>query len=243
MKLYDVPELGCKIYLRDNLDLFGFIQNAVYEPDETQVVKQYVKPGYCCLDIGANIGYYTVLMAELGAYVDAFEPESTNYLVLQENVSKYDRVNTYNYAVSNVKQKLDLYLARVGQENINHGMHRMYKSKWCSDKPVKLNTMTIDSMKKEHVDFVKMDVEGWEFKVLLGMKKTIKRFRPTMMIEFHPPTLQEAGEIPEHVYSWLSSYYDIYLIPDLENKIISFDNLEQNTTNISGRNILCCATK
>ena len=79
MKLHDVPQIDGKMYLRDQTDLWGFIQNGKYEPEETEIIKNLVKTQDVCLDIGANIGYFTVLLAKKCKEVWAFEP---NHLTL-----------------------------------------------------------------------------------------------------------------------------------------------------------------
>jgi hypothetical protein len=79
MQLIDIPSIGGKLYIRDETDCWGLIQNGVYEPEETELIKKLVKPNDVCIDVGANVGYFTVLMAKLGAYVYAFEPEPSNF--------------------------------------------------------------------------------------------------------------------------------------------------------------------
>jgi FkbM family methyltransferase len=247
MKVYSIGQIDGKMELRDELDLFGFMQNGVYEPEETEIVKKFVNEKSCCLDIGANIGYYTILMAKLGAWVHSFEPEPFNYKVLKDNIAANDlwsKVSLYNNAVSSSIHQVNFYEARVGQENINYGMGRMYKSKWCKQEPIIVDTVTIDSLEfHEPPTFIKMDAEGWEYFILLGGIQTITLHKPTMLIEFHPPTLKEAETNPEDVYNFLRDRgYKIYLVPNLD-KPISYDNLVRETSLVSGRNILCSVQK
>jgi hypothetical protein len=90
------------------------------------------------------------------------------------------------------------------------------------------------------IDFVKIDVEGSEHDVLKGMVKTMERFMPKMLIEFHPPTIQEKGDNPEDIYKGLKSLgYDIRLVPNID-ETISYEDLYAATNNESGgQNLLC----
>lgn len=68
-----------------------------YEPIETQLVKQYVKAKDCVVDVGANIGYYTLLMAKQRAIVHSFEPEPKNFALLKKNVELNNFTNVILY--------------------------------------------------------------------------------------------------------------------------------------------------
>ena len=233
--LHNVSQIEGKLYIRDKTDLWGFLKNGVYEPLETEIVKSIVKPGNICLDIGANIGYYTVLMSKLGGRVWAFEPEPSNVELLRKNVEINNiYAHIFDIAISNESGDKELYLS-----DASHGMHRMYNSIHTRNTPIKINAGQIDRFEFPKVDFVKMDVEGTEMDVLKGMINTINRCRPKMMIEFHPPTLIEYGTDPEQLYNLLKRLgYNIYLIPDLETEA-SYNDLIFKTIEPSGQNIIC----
>jgi FkbM family methyltransferase len=233
--LYNVPQIEGKLYIRDKTDLWGFLQNGEYEPQETKIVKDLVKPGNICLDIGANIGYYTVLMSKLGGRVWSFEPEPSNVELLRKNVEINNiYAHVFDIAISDDSGEQNLYLS-----DASHGMHRMYKSVHTGKKPIKINAGQIDRFEFPKLDFVKIDVEGTELSVIKGMINTINKTKPNMMIEFHPPTLVEAGTDPQYLYDLLQKLcYSIYLIPDLDNPI-SFKDLIMKTIEPSGQNIIC----
>lgn len=239
MKLYDIPQIDAKMYLRDETDLWGFLQNGEYEPAETELVKSIVKPNMKCLDIGGNIGYYTILMAKLGAHVWTYEPEPSNFELLWKNIQTNflddGRVSIWQQAVTDDFGKSKLYLC-----DASHGMHRMFKSKHC-DKAIDVETVSLNwEFSNIKIDFIKIDVEGSESQVISGIQDIIKNGKPKMLIEFHPPTLEEAGTDPEAIYEYLELMnYEIYLVPDIDNPI-SYDDLYKQTNNESGgRNILC----
>src|SRR5688572_27417451 len=116
------------MYLRDHTDLWGWYQNSEYEPHETELVKKIVKKDWMCLDVGANIGFYTILMSKLSDFVYAYEPEPTNYELLRENIllNNLKNVEFFDSAVGEQEGVKSLWLC-----DESHGMHRMFASKFC----------------------------------------------------------------------------------------------------------------
>ena len=224
-----------QLYVREKD--WGFWQNEVYEPEETKLIKSLVKPDWVCLDIGANIGYFTILMAKQCYWVETFEAEKSNYFLLHENIqlNKIYNITFGHFAVSKERKESLLYLC-----NTNHGMHRMFKSKFC-DKTQKVNVITIDGLERRHgiPRFVKIDVEGSELDVIIGMIDTIRRFKPTILMEFHPPTIIEKGDDPQRLYNLLNFFYDIRLVPNIDETISYEDLYNETMKEPSGRNILC----
>jgi FkbM family methyltransferase len=240
MKLYDIPQIDGKLYLRDETDLWGFLQNGEYEPEETELIKKLVKPSDVCIDIGANVGYFTVLMAKQCRYVYAFEPEETNYELLKKNleINQIKNVDIYDYAVTNADELKILYLCEA-----SHGMHRLYPSKHCKVGQI-VKAMQFDSMFDSPVDFIKMDIEGSEYGALKGMKNLLTNNDITMVMEFHPPSIIEYGANPKDIYDFLTELkYDIRLVPNID-ETISYQDLYDKTNNESGgQNILAMRKK
>jgi len=88
-----VNVLGHKMYL-DDLDTLHLAINGIWEPLETNLIKNKIKEGDIVLNIGANIGYYTLLIARLvgsNGKVFAFEPDLNNFKILKKNIE----INNY----------------------------------------------------------------------------------------------------------------------------------------------------
>jgi hypothetical protein len=107
---------GHKMFL-DSRDSLGLSIFSIHEPLETGLVKEKIKKGDVVLDIGANIGYYTLIFAKLvgeEGKVFAFEPEPTNFSLLEKNVeiNGYKNVVLIQKAVSNETGKIRLYLSK-----------------------------------------------------------------------------------------------------------------------------------
>lgn len=117
--------------LLDEKDSLNLAWNRIYEPFETKVVTSIVKTNDILLDIGANIGYYTLIFSKLtgkNGRVFAFEPAKHNFDLLNNNVNlnKYsDRVTTINKAVTDRHdEEITLFL-----NEDNSGMNRIFESK------------------------------------------------------------------------------------------------------------------
>ena len=216
---------GYKMLLHDNME----ISLRPYEPIETEIVKTHVEKNNIVVDIGANIGYYTLLMALNQAKVFSYEPEPKNFKLLQKNVNLNNfssNVKLYNKAVSNYNGFSKLFLA--GATDLNGevivdeakggapGMHTLSNNRFVIGKDHFVNSIDVEVTKLnlDKIDFAKIDVEGHELHVLEGMK-----ILPTkILIEFNPLYLQASGK----------NYNDFFhFIEKFTIKQISKDGLEE----------------
>jgi FkbM family methyltransferase len=208
-----VKVLGHTMYLDQN-DCLNLSWNKIYEAYETKIMKSLIKPGDVVVDLGAFIGYYTLIFAEIvgqSGQVVAFEPRPSNAQILRKNiqVNNYSNVLVEEKAVSDVEGKITLYLCTD-----NHGMNRLYKSAYC-DESVEVECITLDSYFKnsnKKIDFIKMDVEGSEYGVLEGMTRILeKNNNIKILLEFNPSSIIEYGKTPEELIGLLNSYgFNIY---------------------------------
>ncbi len=166
----------------------------VWEAAETLLVLRTLRPGMHAIDIGAHVGYYSVLLSrcvgEQGTVL-AFEPEPENYRLLSANLLLNDCRNVRAHALA--------IAAGAGQEGLflsadNLGDHRLQPTP--GRHSVEVRTIDLDSMvEAAPVDFVKIDTQGAEPRVLRGMAGTIRqnRRRLACMIEFSPGLLASSG--------------------------------------------------
>lgn len=140
-------------------------EERTWEPLETRIIEGRVGEGDVVVDVGANIGYYTLLLSQLvgeGGHVFAFEPEPTNFALLTQNVSLNDRENVtlVNAAVADTSGRLPLYLA--GE---NKGDHRLFDSPEETRDSVLVDVVRLDAYFAEYpraLDFIKIDIQGSE---------------------------------------------------------------------------------
>lgn len=154
------------------------------EKYETELFKSVVKKGDIVVDIGANIGYYTLIAAKLvgeEGKVYAFEPEPYNFGLLLRNIETngYKNIIPVQKGISNKRGMSKLFLS---PENL--GAHTLYNLDQ-ERKFVEVETITIDEYfeSEEKIDVVKIDVEGAEEIVLDGMQKIIKKNNLKIFIE------------------------------------------------------------
>lgn len=172
-----------------------------YEPQTTAVLKDIVKPGMVVVDIGAHVGYYTLLAAQLvgtAGKVYAFEPEDNNHALLEKNIASnvYQNIVLTKSAISDRIGGTTLYLTAL-----DSGRHSMYHHDLPEQGALTVATTTLDyffaSEKWPRIDLIKIDVEGAEASVLNGMIKLLERSTGLkLIIEFNPRLLQDAGVIP-----------------------------------------------
>ncbi|SEH08434.1 cobalt-precorrin-6Y C(15)-methyltransferase [Candidatus Venteria ishoeyi] len=184
------------MYLDDKDSLGLLSNNGIFEEQEVAVVKEQVKSGDTVLDIGANIGYYTLIFAKLvgkQGKVFAFEPEPDNFALLQKNIeiNGYSNIVLIPKAVSDKNEIIKLYLCEK-----NKGMHRAYNSIFCN-KYIEIESIRIDDYFQQNnqtIDFIKMDIEGYEYTALQGMLNILRNNKNIKILtEFSPAASLENG--------------------------------------------------
>lgn len=169
----------------------------VYETVETQILTSRVRPGMHVLDIGANVGYFTALLAQAvgpTGSVTAFEPEPVNHAVLSKTIAAngFAHVHLVRGAVSEATGNSFLFLSEL-----NQGDHRLYAT--AGRAKISVPNLSLDSflLPDVPIDFIKMDIQGSEGRALRGMRATLRR-NPQVQIltEFWPEGLTQSGVAP-----------------------------------------------
>ena len=197
-KMYVNPE-GLPRGFRNTFQEY-IIRNG-WEELTTKMFKEGINKGDVVLDLGANVGYYSLLAAQLvgkEGKVYSFEPEPKNFSVLLKNIelNGYDNIVPVQKAVSDTSGKITFFL-----HNRDTGAHTIYQPEPGErqfTESIEVETVTLDEFlngKENHVNVVKVDVEGAEMAVLTGMKNMIKENQDLkMFIEFHPPGIKRRGD-------------------------------------------------
>jgi FkbM family methyltransferase len=214
-------------FLLDPLDSLELSIFRSYEPFETALLSAEIRPGMTIVDVGANIGYYTLLFSKLTGdrgRVYAFEPEPQNFALLQQNLSRNGRTNVValNRAASDRAGESFLYLST---ENL--GDHQAYPSGGGRRK-VRITTTPIDACLSGPVDLVKMDVQGFESHALNGMEAIIAASpRLTIFTEFWPEGLRRADSNAADFLRRLRSFdFEIFFIDEYANRLEPADDAE-----------------
>jgi FkbM family methyltransferase len=170
--------------------------SGVFEPFETELLLDELRPGDTAVDVGANVGYYTLLFARRvgpDGRVFAFEPDPANFELLRRNVER----NGYrNVVLSPLAASDRCGPARLFLSGSNAGDHRTYDP--ADGRPsLDIETVPLDRFFAGYpgpVDLVKMDIQGGEFAALTGMRDLLARQgRVKLATEFWPHGLRGAG--------------------------------------------------
>jgi FkbM family methyltransferase len=174
----------------------ALVRTGVFEPFETEWTAHELRPGDTVLDVGANIGYFTLHFARLvGPHgrVFAFEPDPANFALLKRNVAVngYRNVELVPAAVSDRTGATHLF-----RSDSNAGDHRAYDSA-DGRAAVAVETVALDRYLDRpglRIDFIKMDIQGSEWHALRGMRGLLARHpRLKMLMEFWPVGLRRCG--------------------------------------------------
>jgi FkbM family methyltransferase len=198
-------------YLRNRLRMLA----GTYEAEEIRLFRQFLRPGQVIIDVGAHAGYLTRFFARATGRegkVYAFEPNPLIFPLLKRNVTSLKNVSVFNHALSSREGVLPLFLA-----DNNHSVASLAKSyperhlAFHGNReaaPVEVQAVTGDEFLGragiEHVDLIKIDVEGWEIDVLSGLEKTITAAANiTIFCEFNPVAQLCAGRERHELLEWL----------------------------------------
>ena len=159
---------------------------------------QAIENGATLLDVGANVGMYTILAAALrGANVYAFEPESQNYALLCRNIvlnGLGDKVAAYCAALSDERRFSRLHVSAFNAGASNHSFDAAVDAQL---RPARFAfaqgaySVTLDALVEEGVlpvpQYIKIDVDGFEHKVIAGAKRTLAdRALRSLIVEINP---------------------------------------------------------
>jgi FkbM family methyltransferase len=167
-KLYPNSHISKLLYLNE------------FEVDERKFLKTLINSDSNVVNIGANVGLYTVLcgiLANRGS-VYSFEPDKENFLKLEKNVflNNLNNINLYNWALGSDNKKMFLY-----RDSLNPDLDSHYSliNRNTNSKNIigEIECFTMDSIFKswkKNIDILIMDVEGFESEVLLGAREFLK---------------------------------------------------------------------
>jgi len=212
--------LGHEMFLddKDSLDLYLY---GIYEEFETTLYPSMIKEGDTVIDVGANIGYYTLIFAkavgEKGT-VYAFEPDPSNFNILKKNIeiNGYKNVILENKAVSDESGTLKLY-----QSENNKGDHRTYDSKDGREFTEVESISLDDYFTDKRVNFIKMDIQGFEYFAVKGMKELLQFNNDIILTsEFWGLGLSRSGIKPVKYINLLKKHgFNIYNTDEDTKKI------------------------
>lgn len=222
--------------------------HGVYEPFFLKVIKENLNEGDIYIDIGMNIGQHALFASRcvgISGKVYGFEPIEYIYNQVQKSIEKnkseyndFNNIEIFNNGCGNLKEDL-----KINISDSNAGSSSLVAT-YDSDNSEIVKIDKLDNLLKdiEKVNFIKIDVEGFEYEALLGAENIINKYKPKILIEYSPYYYiknESSKENGVKIFNFLKSFdYKIY---DLENnnKEVDIDYLDNINKNLDQTNFLC----
>jgi len=240
-----IVDVGCHQRLLVDADTGGIatllLFEGEYEPQTTKVFKQLLRPDMVVVDVGANIGYFSVISAWLAKTVYAFEPETKNFGRLVENIklNGLENVLPIQKAVSSSNGKKTLYVSKheSGEHSLVRG--RIIGTQTATD----VETVRLDDI-VESADLIKIDTEGNELAVLQGAERLLESGSVMLIIEVFSVGLELAGTSTVELWTFLEErgFKYMYLIDEHKHEtrpasvVDVMHHIEQHKFSV---NVLC----
>jgi FkbM family methyltransferase len=214
-----------------------------YETGSIRSLQKWVKPGTVVIDVGANIGYFTLPFASWvrdGGKVLAIEPEAVNYARLQRKIARA--------GLAGVVESVRAAAADAGGDGrlklnpVHPGDHRLGTT------GVPVVVTTIDSLLAvrgwPEVSLIKVDVQGAEARVLAGAYETIDRFQPVLFLEVSDEALKEYGSNAEELLvHCIKRGYSIHTFTNATSCLLTIDEAVHLVQNRGYMDLLFCPSQ
>ena len=189
------------------VDIGPFIELIHQIVEKDQYHTGLIKSGDVVVDAGANTGVFSIFVAEKNpdVTISAFEPTPETFSMLQKNTEQYPNVKCFNFALGEKNEKSSIVVTGRGGE-----------ANYIGEGGVPIEIKTIDSLSIP-MNFLKMDVEGYEANIIIGASETIKKYKPVVaMSAYHKPN--DKTELPALLNSIIP--YNCELRHDCEEDFI-----------------------
>jgi FkbM family methyltransferase len=232
-------DISGKLYtLTSDDNYLRHIQNC-FEPEMVKLLRTVARDSEVILDVGANIGCTALLFGELSKKVYAFEPSQLTFKFLEKNILNSNLKNIFpqnmglgaelgeyplTYAPSD---RSGAFVSNKTQASAGHTVEKII---------IRQMDEVLDSLNISRVDFIKIDVEGFEGEVLRGAKQTLANNKPTVILELNHWCLNlQRTSVPDF-FDLLRSMFPILLAVDGPNYLNLYD--ESETYVVMNQNIL-----
>ena len=226
-----------KIYLYKDSILSRYIYDG-FEKDEIEFLKNNLQPGDVFVDIGSNVGLFSLLASKIvgsKGLVYSFEPTPQTFMRFQKNIALngFTNIKAKNMGLSDKKGKLDLQVSENGFDAWNT-FAKKENERFQHKTSVEVSTIDNEftEIDKSRISFVKIDVEGWEKFVLKGGTSFFQNYSPVVMVEFTETNTFDAGYFVQEIYDIMVEFgYRWFrnkngqLIPEEKKLRYRYDNL------------------
>jgi FkbM family methyltransferase len=187
-----------------------------YESDATAAALRFVKQGMTVIDVGAHIGYFSLLAADLvgkQGSVHSFEPTPSTFSVLRANTRRWPRVHPVRRALWSKADTGVLHDYGPGLSAYNSFFAPRLRGPHRTTREHRVERLTLDQYVSERrlsPDFIKIDAESAEYHILQGAVDTLRRHWPILSVEVGDLGVEDVPTSRELLESFLEIGYEVY---------------------------------
>lgn len=197
-----------KLKINPSWDMsFSIYWSGFHEFHEFLFLNNHLNGDMVFVDIGANLGEYSVFAARRVAKVLAFEPLPKMQVLLKESIllNNFTNVQIFPYGLSDKEQMLTIHEIDNSHEGLSTFFPGERITRHVHEVPLKSFDAEFSSFGVSKIDFIKVDIEGGELYALKGARKAIEKYSPDVMIEINGPTYHAAGYSIKDVYEFFQT--------------------------------------
>jgi FkbM family methyltransferase len=195
-----------RLHFAPTLLTYSIFANKKIRSSDVDLIKKYTPTGGTLLDVGGNIGSITIALAEhVGptGVIHIFEPSPKFFNIIKKNIAlnNFSNIVSAHQVALGAKSGTVFLNESVADDTTNH----------VAAEGTAVSQATLDSFTTSlpHIDFLKIDVEGYELEVLKGATETLNKTQ-TLYIEFIPSQLERCGSDPQEVLAILNTHFTIH---------------------------------
>tara|TARA_B100000767_G_C19711537_1_gene513029 strand:- start:461 stop:1384 length:924 start_codon:yes stop_codon:yes gene_type:complete len=242
--LYYENGIGFNISTKKNSMSKSLVLQEHSETNETKFLKKIIDTGQVVIDIGANMGWYSIHFSKWvggSGKIFAFEPVPEIHEELRSNIKLNfcQNIKVFNCALGNKNESILFNVSNfeggsgASSENLKFG------------KEIKVTKRKLDDVMSEqninNIDFLKIDIEGGELNMLKGAEKIIEKYKPKIFLEIVDIHCDRFGYLPEDVFNFLynKNYNGLYIGNEHSKKLndLNINELEKpNMKNLKNGN-------
>jgi len=191
-----------------------------YEPEVRRIFRTVLPLGGVALDVGANVGWHTLLMASLvgaSGRVLAIEPNPALRHRLHDHLclNRLKQVEVISDVAADTEEMMDFYAPSLNDRNSGNG--HVVEDARRNATTIRVEARRLDTIiaaaRCERLDLIKVDVEGFEWRVLRGGENTIAKFRPHIVFEYNAEYAARGGGTPELMGNFFQTHrYRLFTI-------------------------------
>ena len=216
-----------------------------YERTITEAIRKIVRSGDICLDIGANVGWYTTLLQSLagpGGEVHSFEPVPSTFETLGSNVAA--NPNAASVRLNNIAlgdENREVVIHTFGNLSAGHASISDFGDTDSFEITVPMKKLDdyLSENRVDEVKFAKIDIEGAELSMLKGASRLFEQVvPPVIVIEAALETTRPFGYLPNDLIRFIDRQcaYDFYEFVEAADRLRKIEGFEKNSI---GANVLC----